>query len=182
MNKTKVSTCTLFCYHFVSNILNDMYIRHTLTNKHTHKKRKVVYPKKSENSEYTRRPKSYSALLFKKWKIFLLWSCHLEGFCGLMIYHVDEDIQLADKSSRTIDHLWYKIGVLHLIKKWPKCIAILIFWYLLINIDQIFIKTQFLSLQAKGLQNCRPSKFAPAGNRTRVARRAAIYYIKSRKM
>ena len=46
----------------------------------------------------------------------------------------------------------------------------------LINIDQIFHKKYFFTLQAKGLKNSGPSNFAVSGIRTRVAGRAAIYY------
>ena len=45
----------------------------------------------------------------------------------------------------------------------------------LINIDQIFQKSWFLTLQVKGFQIYRPSKFAATGIRTRVGRRPHFF-------
>ena len=49
--------------------------------------------------------------------------------------------------------------------------------FTLSDIVQIFQKRYCRSFQTKGPQNYKLSKFAPSGNRTRVARRPAIHYI-----
>ena len=50
------------------------------------------------------------------------------------------------------------------------------------NMFQKSPKSYHNSMQANGLQEHRPSKFAPSGNRTWVTRGAAIYYKNLRKM
>ena len=52
---------------------------------------------------------------------------------------------------------------------------------ILTNIVQIFQKRYFMFKQTKGCPNCRPSNFAPCGNRTRATRRPTIYFINSQR-